>query len=169
MAKKAKVVKMPSGKALDMLKRPYKGSREKAKAVVKKKTDKKFSGKTSGLGIAVFQNKTLVDNKKHKLSDKQLAKSWRSEFPKAKAYTEKDVSSVRQAFNKGKHGNDVPARLVLEYDAQGNPVKKASSAPPKKVAKVVTRRAAKRSRRNKDDDEEEESVTASDDEDEEEE
>ena len=167
MAKKAKIVKMPIGKALDMLKK--KGSSEKTKSVGKKKTDKKFSGKSSGLGIAKFQNATLEDNRKHKLSDKQLAKSWRSEFPKAKSYTEKDVVGVRQAYNKGKHGNDVPARLVLEYDAQGNPVKKASSAPPKKAAKVVTRRAAKRSRRNKDDDEDEESETVSDDEDEEEE
>lgn len=77
-------------------------------------------GKTSGLGIAKFQNKTLAENLKKKLTDEQLAKVWRIEFPNAKAtYTAETVRGVRNVFNKGKHGNEVPKTPVPEFNDEG--------------------------------------------------
>ena len=114
------------------------------------------------MGVSDFQNTTIARNKRDHLTDKVIAKLWRDEFPKAKAYTEKDVASVRSAFNKGKHGNDAPARPIAEYDRDGNPIKKekASSGPPKRVSKKppkkVASKATLRKKRIKEEDEEEE-------------
>lgn len=153
---KAKVIKMP--------KVTKKKTTPKAKSSDKstKKIGSKFTGKTSGSGVSDFQNKTISGNKRDHLTDKVIARMWRDEFPKAKAYTEKDVFSVRSAFNKGKHGNDAPARPIPEYDRDGNPIKKekASSGPPKHVSKKtsqkVVSKATLRKKRIKEEDEEEE-------------
>jgi hypothetical protein len=156
---KAKIVKMP--------KAAKKKTTTKAKSAAKstKKVGSKFMGKTSGLGVSDFQNKTIAGNKRDHLTDLVIAKMWRDEFPKAKSYTEKDVASVRSAFNKGKHGNDAPARPIAEYDRDGNPIKneKASSDPPKRVSKKPPKKtvskAALRKKKIKEEDEEEEEET----------
>jgi hypothetical protein len=167
---KAKIVKMP--------KASKKETTPKAKSTAKstKKVGSKFTGKNSGLGVSDFQNKTISGNKRDHLVDKVIAKMWRDEFPKAKTYTEKDVASVRSAFNKGKHDNDAPARPIAEYDRDGNPIKKekASSDPPKRVSKKppkkVVSKATLRKKKIKEEDEEEEealnSTSAEEDEDE---
>jgi hypothetical protein len=153
---KAKIVKMP--------KAAKKKTTSKAKSATKspKKTGGKFIGKSSGLSVITFQNKSISGNKRDHLTDKVIAKEWRDEFPKAKSYTDKDVASVRSAFNKGKHGNDAPAKPILEYDRDGNPIKKekVSSGPPKRVSKKPTKKtvskATSRKKKIKEEDEEEE-------------
>ena len=153
---KAKIIKMP--------KTSKKKTASKAKSAAKsiKKTGGKFIGKSSGLSVVTFQNKTISGNKRDHLTDIVMAKMWRDEFPKAKSYTDKDVASVRSAFNKGKHDNDAPARPIAEYDRDGNPIKKekASSDPPKRASKKPPKKAVSkatlRKKRIKEEDEEEE-------------
>jgi hypothetical protein len=147
---KAKIVKMPKASKTE--------SEPKSK-----KVGSKFSGKSTGLSVSDFQNKTIAGNKRDHLADSVIARMWRDEFPKAKEYTEKDVSGVRSAFNKGKHDNDVPAKPILEYDRDGDPIKKekASSGPPKKTSKKSTdkaesKSALKRKKIQKEDEEEDE-------------
>lgn len=78
-------------------------------------------GKTTGLSIAKFQNKTIEENRKKHLSDAQLVRLWKSEFPNAKSnYTESIVAGVRSLYNRGKHGNDTPKVPVPQYDDDGN-------------------------------------------------
>lgn len=79
----------------------------------------KYRGVTTGLSVKEFQNKSLKDNAKLHLSDRQLAGVWRKEFPRAVAYTENHVAGVRGAYNRGEHGNDVPQRPIKEYDEHG--------------------------------------------------
>ena len=152
---KAKIVKMP--------KVAKKKTISKAKSATKstKKTGSKFIGKTSGLSVLAFQNKIISGNRRDHLTDKVIAREWRNEFPKAKSYTDKDVASVRSVFNKGKHGNDAPAKPILEYDRDGNPVKKekTSSGPPKRASKKPTKKTISKSeirkKKIKEEDEEE--------------
>ena len=83
----------------------------------------RFIGRTTGLSVAKFQNKTLEDNLKKKLTDEQLVRVWKAEFPNAKSdYTVEIVRGVRSAYNRGKHGQDdiVPSRRVPEFDDDGN-------------------------------------------------
>lgn len=94
-----------------------------AKATAKEAKEKgssRYVGLTSGLRITEFQNKTLLDNRRNKLTDEQLAKSWRDEFPKAAAFTDKTVRGVRGLVNLGKHKNDAPTDPVHAYDEEGN-------------------------------------------------
>lgn len=87
-----------------------------------------LSGVTSGLGVSAFQNKTLEENRKKKLTDVQLAALWRKEFPKSKAVLagridESLVRGVRGLFNRGKHSNNDGEPLdnpVPEYDEAGD-------------------------------------------------
>jgi hypothetical protein len=152
---KAKIVKMPK------VAKKKTTSKAKSSAKLTKKVGSKFIGKNSGLGVSDFQNKTITGNKRAHLTDKVIAKMWKDEFPKAKAYTEKDVASVRSAFNKGKHENDAPARPIAEYDRDGNPIKKekGSSDPPKRVSKKPPKKTVSkttlRKKRIKEEDEEE--------------
>jgi hypothetical protein len=137
---KAKIVKMPpniSGKN----KKTNKSSKKTRPS--RPAVGKKFSGVTSGLGVLAFQNKSLLDNRRGKSDDASLAQTWCDEFPSAKAYTAKDVNSVRNAFNKGKHGNDVPARPVLQYDEEGNPIKKKKAVEPENK-KAVKKKVSKK-------------------------
>lgn len=175
---KAKVVKMPTAAK----RKAATAKKPKAKAMARTATPSggRYIGKTSGLGIANFQNKTIAGNRREHLTDTVVARMWRDEFPKAKSYTEKDVASVRSAYNKGKHGNDAPSSPVKEYDRDGNPIVKEakSSKTPKKVIKkkpakkVMSKSAAKRKKQREEDDEEEDtnamSASQSEEEDEEE-
>jgi len=80
----------------------------------------RFTGRTTGLSIAKFQNKTIEDNRKKRLSDAALVRVWKQEFPNAKSdYTESIVKGVRGLYNRGKHGNDAPRIPVPEYDDAG--------------------------------------------------
>jgi hypothetical protein len=82
---------------------------------------KRYVGKTSGLRVQEFQTKSLADNFKAKLTDEQIAKTWREEFPLAVKFSDKTVKAVRVRFNKGIHGGQegTPARLSRPYDAEG--------------------------------------------------
>jgi hypothetical protein len=90
-----------------------------AKAASDEKKPGRYTGATSGLSVKEFQNQTILANPKNKLTDTELAKSWREEFPQAAKFTEKHVASVRAAVNRGAHGNEAPANKVAEYDETG--------------------------------------------------
>ena len=168
---RAKIVKMPATEK--------KKTTLRAKSTDKssKKTGSKFIGKSTGLSVSDFQNKTIAGNKRDRLTDKVIAKLWRDEFPKAKSYTEKDVAGVRSSFNKGKHNNDIPAKPILEYDQNENPIKKekTSSDPPKRGSKKSTKKNVSKSELRKkkiqeedeEEEEEEEELNSTDDDEEE--
>lgn len=112
MATKLKVVKTTV-----VEESPKKGKAAKAEA--KAPAPKKFAGKNTGLGVREFQNQLIARNPKAKLTDPELAKAMRDEFPNAVAYTEEHVRGIRSAYNKGKHGNEAPASPIAEYDDDG--------------------------------------------------
>lgn len=123
----------------------------------------RYVGATSGLGVTEYQNKTILTNPKHKRTDEEIAKDWRKEFPKAKAYTAEDVAGVRNVVNKGKHGNDAPVKPVHGYDDAGEALplrgeKSAAKAAKKasKAAKTPVKLAGKKAKAvvNEDDEEE---------------
>lgn len=81
----------------------------------------RFTGRTTGLSVTKFQNKSIEDNRKKKLTDEELVQLWKSEFPNAKSdYTTAIVKGVRGLYNRGKHGNDQPRVPVPEFDDDGN-------------------------------------------------
>ena len=90
------------------------------KATVGKDKPSRYIGKTSNMRVAEYQNQTLSQNSKKKLTDEELAKDWRREFPNAKDFTGDIVRSVRNAFNRGQHNNETPSNLVHEYDDDGD-------------------------------------------------
>ena len=108
----------PKGKVVSMPK--------KAKKVDEPKAEKasRFKGLTSGLRVRDFQDKTLKDNVKAKLTDEALAELWNAEFPEAKQVDAKMVGVVRKLYNAGKHGKLLPApeKPSVPYDAQGNKI-----------------------------------------------
>ena len=161
---KAKIVKMPSDTKKKKVSKPTKTVKKTESSV-----GKKFKGKTSNLGVLAYQNKTILDNRRAKLDDKSLTQMWCNEFPGAKDYTEKTVASVRRAFNRGKHGNDAPARPIPEFDRNGDPIKKEKAAPKvekkKSVKKSVKKRVVKKVQ--DDDDDDDDDLEALDDDDEE--
>jgi hypothetical protein len=80
----------------------------------------RYTGRTSGLSVTQFQNQSIESNRKRKLTDEQLAKEWRNEFPNAKAdYTAETVRGVRNLYNKGNHSNDEPTSPVPEFNDAG--------------------------------------------------
>jgi hypothetical protein len=143
-----KIVKMPEADS------------KKSKKTTKNPVGRRFKGKSSGTGVLAFQNKSLTDNRRAKETDKVIAKAWRDEFPNAKSYTEKDVASVRRAFNRGKHGNEAPSRPLVAFDHNGDPIKKEKAVvkkankTTKKVSKKKTTKASDRQLRDDDDDDE---------------
>ena len=129
MAKKLKFVGKPVATPAAPAKAEAKTKPEaKSKAAPKKeKTErpKRFAGVTTGLGVLAYQNKSLFDNAKKKLTDDQLAADWRREFPNAIAeYTAETVNGVRNLVNRGKHGNpdNVPVKPLHAWDENGQPV-----------------------------------------------
>lgn len=111
---------------------------------------RKFVGATTGLGVRDFQNQLMKNNFKAKWTDLQLATAMRQEFPSAVPYTEKHVKGIRGGWNKGKHGNEVPAKPLPEFDIDGNVVEgrkrqprvvKPPVAAPPKPARIVAKRA----------------------------
>jgi len=84
-------------------------------------------GKTTGLSILKYQNLTLEQNRKKRLTDEQLAQLWRSEHPNSKAVLNGNIDAamvraVRNNYNLGKHGNDAPAVPIPQFDEGGQPV-----------------------------------------------
>lgn len=138
MAKTMKLVgKKPASKAAAPVAVAAAPAAKKAKA-----SEGKYIGATSGLRVGVFQNKTLEDNRKKKLTDEELVALWNAEYPNARTgYNLEIVRGVRNMYNLGKHNNEVPVVAIPEYDAEGKPV----------AARVSVGRGKK-----KDDDEEEE-------------
>lgn len=140
-----------------------KGKSEKRTSEGKANPGNRYTGVTSGLGVTEFQNKTILDNPKKKLTDEAIAKLWRKEFPKAKAYTAEDVAGVRSMVNRGTHGNEAPAKLVHGYDDEGEalPLRGEKSAAKKAAAKAkataVKTVRGKGKAKASDEDEEEES------------
>ena len=103
-----------------------------ASVAVPEKAEKgpsRYKGLTSGLRVMEFQDKTLKDNVKAKLTDEQLAELWFAEFPRAKKCDAHLVRVVRKLYNEGKHSKTYPApeKPLFEYDEIGNKV-----APPKR-------------------------------------
>lgn len=100
-------------------------------------TEGRYIGKETGMRVAKYQNYSLEKNRKEKKTDEELAADWNAEFPNVRTgYTVEIVRGVRGVYNKGKHGNEVPERPLVEYDAEGNPVAPWG-------AKAAERRAAK--------------------------
>jgi hypothetical protein len=119
----------------------------------------RFIGRTSGLGVCKYQNQSIETNLKRKKTDEELAREWKNEFPNAKAdYTADTVRSVRNLYNKGKHGqDDTPPRVrVPEYNEAGEALPfwgekaeaakaaKAEKSAPAKKGKVVVKKKNKK-------------------------
>lgn len=90
-------------------------------------TEGRMLGRTSGLSVMKYQNQSLEQNRKRKLSDEQLAKEWCAEFPNSRAVRNGRIDaamvrSVRNTYNLGKHGNNdgnpIP-NPVPEFDENG--------------------------------------------------
>ena len=62
-----------------------------------------------------FQNWTLASNARWRLTEVQLPMLWQAEFPNSRShYTIKNVRSVRNLFDHGRHNNDRPQSPVAE-------------------------------------------------------
>ena len=109
-----------------------------AEAATTKTKSSRNVGVTSGLSIKEYQNQSLVKNEKAKQTDEQLAVEWQREFPKAMKYPAKMVKHVRNLFNKGKHGNDAPAKPLHGYDEDGAQIPNRGEG---KAAKAVAKEA----------------------------
>lgn len=119
---------------------PAKAAPAKAKAVAAAEPEAKESryiGATTGLRVAAYQNQSLVGNEKRKLTDEALAEEWREEFPKAKAFDEATVRTVRNLYNLGKHKNDAPAKPLHGYDESGAQVPNRGEGKAEKAAAVA--------------------------------
>ena len=115
-------------------------------------------GLRSGLSIMKYQNQTLEQNRKHRLSDEELAKDWCREFPNSRAVQNGSidagmVAAVRSAYNRGKHGNNdgepVPDKArVPQYDDDGEPMpfrgEKTAAAREKKAVTTGTKKVLKK-------------------------
>jgi hypothetical protein len=118
---------------------------KKVKAV-KKDTPPKYLGRVTGLRVMAYQDKLMRENYKAKLTDDELAKLMRAEFPMAAKFTVAHVKGIRSQFNHGKRSSQAgvaPAKFLTEFDDQGNAIVRASAGggkkPPikDKTAKVV--------------------------------
>jgi len=159
---KDNVIKMKSKKKAVTEEKATKAKSTKPTSPGKTNPGNRFVGKTSNLSVTDYQNKMLQSNFKAKLTDEQLAKAFRAEFPNAKAYTAEDLPGIRSAFNRGKHGNDAPAKPLPAYDDAGEAMsirgeKSAAKAAKKetKAAKTAVKTVSKKAAKAEDEDEEE--------------
>lgn len=90
----------------------------------KRSAPSRYKGVTTGMRVMEFQDHTLKENFKNKLTDEQLAELWRTEFPRAKKFTAGIVRIVRRLFNEGTHGKQAwtPPKPLHEFDETGNKV-----------------------------------------------
>ena len=85
--------------------------------------DKPRTGRFFGRRVMEFQNWTLASNVRWRLTDEQLAVMWQAEFPNSRSrYALKNIRTVRNLFNQGRHNNDAPRTPVPEYDEDRRPV-----------------------------------------------
>jgi hypothetical protein len=146
--------------------KPAKGDKvEKAAKAQKAQAVRKYKGEKSGKTVREFQNDLMAANLRKKLTDEQLAAAMREEFPHAVPYTVEHVRGIRSAYNKGKHGNAVPEKLIPEFDADGKALplwgekskakKDDAKSGAAKGAKKPAKKAAKPADDEEDEDEEE--------------
>lgn len=79
----------------------------------------KNTGRTSGLRIGEYQNQTMAQQAKRRLTDEELGEDWSTEFPEARCQFRERmdiVRVVRRLYNLGKHNNDKPATPVAKYE-----------------------------------------------------
>lgn len=76
-------------------------------------------GKSSGMRVMAFQDHTLArnDDPKFRLTDTELAKAWREEFPNSRAVLngridEAIVRGVRNLYNQGTGGHGTPGKTM---------------------------------------------------------
>lgn len=106
------------------------------------------TGKSSGMKMHEFWVKLFAKNKREKLTDEQLAKEMRGEFPNAKRVIDVAlVRSHRSIYNAGKfpeQGGKAPDQLV-PFDAEGKelPLRYREGAVSAKRAPKVKRATAK--------------------------
>jgi len=108
---------------------------DKPKKAPKPPADPKFIGVTTGMRVAAFQNQLMARNFKARLTDEQLAKAMRDEFPRAIAFTPVHVKGIRSQWNHGKHNNTAPEKPLPEYGEDRNPIVRGKGGAP--VAKKV--------------------------------
>lgn len=136
-----------------------------------------FVGRTTGLRVGAFQDKLMERNFKAKLTDAQLAKAMREEFPNAVKFEEKHVRGIRSAWNNGRRAGQegAPEKLLPEYGDDGKPVERRRGPKPnagraaKKTVKKTTKKIKPEPEEEEEIDESEEEDVEEEDEDEEEE
>lgn len=115
----------------------------------KKVVASKFIGKTTGLRVQAFQDRLMKDNYKAKLSDGELAKAMRAEFPGAVAFTEAHVAGIRSQWNNGKRASQegqAPAKRLAKFDDEGNEVNPRAGRKAGKDKGVKAKGAAKKAK-----------------------
>lgn len=115
----------------------------------------RYKGVTTGMRVHEYQNQSLEQNAKRKLTDAQLAAEWHAEFPEAMDFTERVsmIQTVRGLYNKGRHKNAEPVTALVAYDENKKPLPaptrgrkkaEAEAAPaPKAAAKAPVAAPAK--------------------------
>lgn len=141
MAKKFKSIKGGKDKSVA---KTVEAPAKAAKKTTKKEGTRKFSGKTTGLGVTAFQNQLMAKNFKAKLTDEQLADAMRREFPEAVPYVTGHVVGIRSAWNNGKRAgqdNVAPDKKLPRFNADGTSTVETRGA--KGAAKKAAKKAAK--------------------------
>jgi hypothetical protein len=153
--KKSTVVKMSPKKAAPVA-APAKATKAtKATKAAKpaKSTDSKFIGKTTGQRVQEFQDGLMKANYKAHLTDTELAKAMRNEFPNAVAFTEAHVAGIRSQYNNGRRPSqegEKPGKPLPKFDEEGNPTNPRARAAKavKAVAKVGKAVKAAKAKKN---------------------
>lgn len=156
----AKTTKTPVKKVVKLPAKTVKAaaSTKTAKPAKEKKVvASKFIGKTSGLRVQAFQDKLMKDNYKAKLSDNELAKAMRAEFPGAVAFTDAHVAGIRSQWNNGKRASQegvAPAKRLAKFDDEGNEVNPRAGRKAGKDKGVKAKGAAKKAKAEPEEEEE---------------
>lgn len=118
--KKFKAIKGGKDKAAD---KPAAAAKGAKKGAGKKEGTRKYAGRTTGLSVTDFQNQLMQKNYKAKLTDEQLAKAMRDEFPNAVEYTTGHVVGIRSAWNNGKRPGQegkAPEKKLPRFNDDGS-------------------------------------------------
>lgn len=138
-------------------------------------TNSKYIGKSTGLRVQAFQDQLMARNNKAKLTDAQLAKAMREEFPNAVKFTEDHVAGIRSQWNNGKRASQEgkkPEKVTLRYNEEGEAISprargegKAKSGAAKKGAatKETGKKKAAPVEEEEDEDEEDDAEESDDD------
>lgn len=84
----------------------------------------RYKGVTTGMRVHEYQNQSLEQNLKRKVTDEVLAAEWHAEFPEAMDFTARVgmIQTVRGLYNKGKHKNAEPDIPLVAYDENKKPL-----------------------------------------------